>query len=322
MLRFRTNCLLFLVCVLYGGPVTAKLIAQECKATHFENAKLVALAADYSSLTISDCVAKSGGGSISCSGCPYVNVAVTTAEAKEQLKAFHVGDRIQLDITKPDAGATLQKFYGAVSVDVSRWSRVLVLAISVLAIYLLAALVTRGHPLIFIVGMDNRYSNSKAQIALWFLLLISSYVAAMVLRVWYAGWDFLGAVNIPENLLLLSGLSALTYGGAKAITTSKVDAAPPANPLAPTKTVAQSPSFLKDLCQNDAGNFDFGDFQMLVVVCLAVVTYLLLFFHFFETVTFVKSITLPDVDTTILSVVGLGQGAYLAKKAGGDLGTT
>ena len=72
-----------------------------------------------------------------------------------------------------------------------------------------------------IVGQDNRYSNSKFQVALWFWILLSSYLAIVVFRCIYAGWDFFGRVNIPQNLLILSGLSALTYGGAKAITTSK-----------------------------------------------------------------------------------------------------
>jgi hypothetical protein len=59
---------------------------------------------------------------------------------------------------------------------------------------------------------------------------------------------------------------------------------------------------------------------MLAVTLVAVGMYLLLVFHFLESIEFLKTVSLPDVDTTILAGFGLGQGAYLAKKAGGDVG--
>jgi hypothetical protein len=230
--------------------------------------------------------------------------------------------------------------------------------------------------------------------------VISSYLASVMFRLWFAGWDFFGGVNIPQNLLILSGLSAITYGGAKAITTSKVNAAmapkpqppggtstqggnpvssnqPSQNPGNPGTTAnagqasnpanvnppvantvpanlsfafsgqisppamqfagtgllnsVQNPKnplkpgeerFFRDLTQNDYGDFDFGDFQMLVVTLIAAGMYMLLVFHFLQSIEFLKTASLPDVDTTILAGFGIGQGAYLAKKAGGDPGKT
>jgi len=76
------------------------------------------------------------------------------------------------------------------------------------------------------------------------------------------------------------------------------------------------------LVQNDYGRFDFGDFQMLIVTFLAVVMYLMLIFHFLGYIAKVDTVTLPDVDTTILSAFGIGQGAYLTKKAAGNVGTS
>jgi hypothetical protein len=279
----------------------------------------------------------------------------------------------------PDNGnaptaAVLTDCLGAYSESLGRWHRLIILLLTALALLAVATIVTKGRPLVFVVGMDNRYSNSKVQVALWFWIVLSTYLAAWVFRIQTAGWDFAGMVNIPQNLLLLSGLSALTYGGAKTITTSKADSVGPAakaaadaltkvaldaqtkladakmaltkkpddpalakgvtdakdefnalpKMLTGTKTQATDADkkFFSNLVQNDAGGFDFGDFQMLVVTVIAVATYLILFFHFFDHVSFTKAITLPDVDTTILSIVGLGQGAYLAKKAGGDVGTS
>jgi len=59
---------------------------------------------------------------------------------------------------------------------------------------------------------------------------------------------------------------------------------------------------------------------MLAVTLVAVVMYLTLVFHFLESIEFLKTVSLPDVDSTILAGFGLGQGAYLAKKVGGDVG--
>ena len=74
--------------------------------------------------------------------------------------------------------------------------------------------------------------------------------------------------------------------------------------------------------QNDVGVFDFGDFQMLVVTLLAVVMYLILIFHFLGSIEFRTTVSLPDLDTTVLAAFGLGQGAYLTKKAAGNVGTS
>ncbi len=217
---------------------------------------------------------------------------------------------------------------------------------------LIAFALTRGHPLMLIVGMDNRYSNSKFQLALWFWVLIASYLTVFSLRISTCGWDFAGGINIPENLMVLSGLSALSFGGAKAITTAKSNAAQaglvdaeafnPAvlNPAAVPNLKAALPAlesvvkpflkmsraggedFWRDLVQNDVGEFDFGDFQMLIVTLLAVGTYLVVLFHFLNYFDLRRQITLPDVDTTVLTAFGVGQGAYLTKKAAGNLGTS
>lgn len=227
---------------------------------------------------------------------------------------------------------------------------------------------------LLLIGEDNRYSNSKCQIAIWFFVLITTYLATVLLRWGYAGGDYL-QVDIPQHLLLLSGLSAMTFAGAKAITTSKIDpqderAADDAANHAATareassmakneieKTIAAGnvdpekqkavddairrataatedekqkaiaakrnvgqPNFFMDLLQNDKGQVDFGDFQMLVVTLLAVAVYLLAVFQFLNHIDVLKVVTLPDVDTTILSAFGLGQGAYLTKKYAGGLG--
>ena len=150
---------------------------------------------------------------------------------------------------------------------------------------------------------------------------IATYVSTVGLRILHFGGDFIGGVNIPQNLFLLSGMSAFTFGAAKGITTQKVANAKAAGDPAPKPSAKQS-SILSDLTSNDSNQLDLGDFQMLVVTLLAVVSYCMLVFHFLGSLEMRAGVTLPDLDTTILAAFGLGHGAYLTKKAVGEVGKT
>jgi hypothetical protein len=207
--------------------------------------------------------------------------------------------------------------------------------------FLLYYLISGLHPLRLIVGEDNRYSNSKFQVALWFFVLIATYIATFGLRA-FAG--VIGQIGIPEHLLLLSGMSAFTYAAAKGITTSKVNDAQ-ARGIADPKKAAASPSLLRNLTHDDgvapaaaapagpgaplhllhAGKLpspDLGDAQMVIVTLLAVAVYSYVVLHFMgmPDKLYAATANLPDVDSTILSVFGLGQGAYITKKAVGNVG--
>ena len=89
----------------------------------------------------------------------------------------------------------------------------------------------------------------------------------------------------------------------------------PAQLLAPQKSSAQNPNLLTDLFQNDRGDADFGDFQMILITLAAVGIFVSSCFAFLGNLWPDASITLPDIDTTLLSAFGVGQGAYLVKKA-------
>jgi hypothetical protein len=271
--------------------------------------------------------------------CKKLHLIVQDSVVKDQLKQLHPGDHIQVvyttDTTK---NATVLK---ALTVDsVSSTAGVWAMLGSAIIGFLLCCCLSGFKPQQLIIGQDNRYSNSKFQMALWFFVLITSYIAALWIRVWAAGTDFIGGVNIPNNLLLLSGMSVLTYGGAKAITSTKSGA-----PGQTLKTTADKPRFLFDLTHDDgvpaqppqaatgnqpavaaqpaiAPQFDFGDFQMLIITLVAVATYVVLILNFFGTVSYTKVTSLPDIDTTLLAGFGLGQGAYLTKKAVGNVGTS
>jgi hypothetical protein len=266
--------------------------------------------------------------------CQQLHLIVKDMVVKDRVKQLRQGDRIKITFTFGENNQNILKLFCTdTAPDPEAHTRIWVLILSAAVCLLFYCLLSGFKPLGLILGEDNRYSNSKFQITLWFFVLITTYLATLWFRVWYAGCEFIGGVNIPAHLLLVSGMSVLTFGGAKAITTSKVNAekAKPDGNSDP-KPPAAAPNLLKDLTHDDGDpaatdpskqpHLDFGDFQMFIITLIAVATYLVLVFHFLGTIEASKVVNLPDVDTTILAAFGLGQGAYLTKKAVGNLGQT
>jgi hypothetical protein len=303
-----TKLLPSLSILLVIGSSSVQVLAAE-PPKELANARIDDIAANYTSFTVRNCPGD-------CDA-EIVNISVRDTGAQMELKNFKKGDHVSLQITNDNNQPLLQTI-SIRALPVSSGTRMVVLGITAAVCFFLAALLTKFHPLRLVVGQDGRYSNSKFQMAIWFSVVIITYIAAMYLRAAEVGREFLGGINIPQNLFLLSGMSALTFGGAKGITASKVQSAIQAG-LANPKPSAAAPSFW-NLVQDDKGLFDIGDFQMLVITLLAVGMYLVLVFNFLGSIEMRKIVDLPNLDTTILAAFGLGQGAYLAKKAAGTPG--
>lgn len=186
---------------------------------------------------------------------------------------------------------------------------------AMIMLFVLAYVFTKGHPTGLYLGADNRYSSSKFQTVLWFGLVVSAYIAIVSHRILAAGWSYVGGVDIPPNLLILSGISVLTFTAAKAITSGKVESAAAAG-KPEIKTAADAPK-ATDLITDDSNRTDLGDFQMVAITILAVIIYAISAVEFMEEIEFRRVVTMPDVDATLLSIFGLGQAAYLGKKASG-----
>jgi hypothetical protein len=315
-----------------------------------------------------------------------VKVKPEKPEQQTLLTLAQVGDMATVtvdDATNPTTVTEIKQ----ITRSASPWVRFGVMVFGLVLIVFAAAVVTRWDPRQFLIGKDKRYSNSQVQLALWFTTVATAYGAAVILRLRWDG-GFVGGVDVPSNLLTLTGLSGLSFGGAKVITAQKVaaakdkadaeaKAAAEAKDAAEAKSAAEAkaaddaktaaaaaspsdkpaaeakaadaaktayeakeltkakaadadkagkkakaepkpdgvPNFWKDLVQNDKGEADLGDFQMILVTVAAVVVYGLSIFHFLGALPISTVISLPDVDTTLLSGFGVGQGAYLIKKA-------
>lgn len=274
--------------------------------------------------------------------------SIHDTESAGLIRKIQPGDRIEVVLDGVNS-RDIQKIQSVSRPVASRGTRFCALFIGFLIIVGFFSVVSGFKPKVFLVGADNRYSNSKVQVVLWFGAMMTVYLATLWLRWKYLGWDYFGGIAITENLLALSGISALTYGAAKAVTAQKAESAeqaaaaakangkelPPTKPMvdttagdantSPQDAQATQPNkptkqALANLFQNDYGDFDLGDTQMFFFILLAVAMFLLNSFHFLGWLEYAKNITLPDVDTTLLSGIGLSQGAYLAKKAASEPG--
>jgi len=245
---------------------------------------------------------------------------VIPVELQQQLKGFSPGDLVRVKLSATAAGPVLQ----AIQVQEEETEivpRLGMLVGSAALFFLLTTALLRGKPSRLVLGLDNRFSTSKAQTVLWFGIVLTTYVAVLWRRVSAAGMAFAGGINIPDNLLLLSGFSTFTLVAAKAITETKERRAAAATAQGaaapPAKTVAPAPRF-QDLFADDQGRIDVADFQILLITLLAAIVYLMQVFEFMRVIELHSKVTLPDADKTILAFFGLGQGAYLVKKVAGD----
>ncbi len=76
-------------------------------------------------------------------------------------------------------------------------------------------------------------------------------------------------MDIPPNLLILSGISVLTFTAAKAITSGKMENAITKGEQE-MKAPADAPK-ATDLISDDCNRTDLGDFQMVAITILAVI---------------------------------------------------
>jgi hypothetical protein len=154
----------------------------------------------------------------------------------------------------------------------------------------------------FLIDEDNRYSLSKVQMWLWTFVAVGSFVAVCV-----AKWTF---VDVPPNIIILMGLSQGTFLGAKLITINQLGPDASGSRARFGITTAAHPSLL-DLF-SDQNGMSLSKFQMFAWTLVAIGLYIT---FLVSTLGGPKSaITMPDIPSGMLGLMGISQGAYLLNK--------
>ncbi len=160
------------------------------------------------------------------------------------------------------------------------------------------------------VGRDGRYSTSLFQGLAWTVVVLTSYVVLCFARAHLGLVGALGAV--PANVLAAMGCSVGTTAAAAGITAHRVR----------TRRDVRMPSdrtVLPQLILDDLGRPSLAKAQLMAWTAVALGIYAV------ATIDAVgKTMAapggdalppLPDIETTLLLLMGIGQGTYLAVKA-------
>jgi hypothetical protein len=208
-------------------------------------------------------------------------------------------------------------------------------------LWFLFALVTKNWgPVKVFEGQDGQPSSSKLQFWLWTLVALFSYVAIYAARLLDAH-STEAIKEIPHNLLIAMGMSIATATGAKSITSSYVQSGKVTKPQAAASNTAanqgaggnaqqpQQPqqagqanakpgakaSSISMLFTDDDGTPDLSKIQMLAWTVISIGIYLISVGYEVGSKDPAKLAQgLPDIDTALMVLMGLGQGAYLGKK--------
>jgi IPT/TIG domain len=161
-------------------------------------------------------------------------------------------------------------------------------------------------------GEDGRLSSSKFQFFLWTGVVIFSWVAVYVASHSYPGICIVSSrAEFPSNVLLAMGFSVITLATAKGVTTAYVYAGRLA------KGTGASWSLADLVCADDGKTPDLTKIQMLTWTLLAAGSYLystaslITLYHY---PSGAPSCGIPDIDTALMALMGIGQGAYLGTK--------
>lgn len=153
-------------------------------------------------------------------------------------------------------------------------------------------------------GADGRPSTSKFQFFLWTAVVIFSYAALYTVKLHNKQFDPI--TNLPSNVLIAMGMSVVSASTAKAITTSYVNT----NRITKS-TVTRDEGRFGHIFQDDSGVPDLSKLQIIAWTFICIATYLIVVGQHITT----NDPTIPDIDNSLMALMGLGHAAYLGKKA-------
>lgn len=155
-----------------------------------------------------------------------------------------------------------------------------------------------------LVGKDNRLSISKFQGALWTLVAVTSYISLKAVNI-YCGIPV--NTEIPPNLLALLGINTSTMVLARGITGYTTSRG--------SLKLASASSKVSDFYMTDDNKSpDIMKFQMLCWTAVALAVYFISFFSQCRS-GISAPLGFPDIDSSLLYLMVIGQGAYLGEKA-------
>lgn len=135
--------------------------------------------------------------------------------------------------------------------------------------------------------VQSKYSLARTQMAVWFFLVISSY-----LFIWIITGEL---ASITESTLVLIGISAATALGAAAVDKQRENG---------TDKIVPSKGFLNDIL-TDQGGISFHRFQIFAWTIVLVIIFVS---HVY------RNLSMPEFNGTLLALMGISSGTYIGFK--------
>lgn len=165
-------------------------------------------------------------------------------------------------------------------------------------------LVGSWNPWKLVIGADGKPSTSKLQWFLWTIVIIFAYTVIFAARVEKGIYESVS--EIPANLLIAMGFSIATMAVSKGVTVAYLAS----GRITKSKAVKGAAAGPGSIIQDDDGFPDLSKIQMLAWTVIAIGTFMV---HVAYQVNSAFP-QLPDIDASIMVLMGLGQGAYLGKR--------
>jgi hypothetical protein len=176
-------------------------------------------------------------------------------------------------------------------------------------LYVVTAVMSRHwNPRELVNGFDGFGSTSKLQWFLWLVVVIFAYFALWVLRAEQS--DLSALSKVPVNVLTVLGFSTGTAAAAKGITSGYVQTGKVSKPGPPQ--VGATAANTGGIFQDDSGAPELAKVQMMGFTIIAIGIFLATVIH--QIATDDISAGLPDIDSSLLVLMGISQGGYLGKK--------
>jgi len=206
-----------------------------------------------------------------------------------------------------------------------KWLAVLIGIGVLLVLYIVIGVTGSWNPFTLVRGADGPLSTSKFQWLVWLVVILFSYTVLWVLKAKQGDWAAI--THVPDNVLIVLGFSTVTMAAAKGITYGYVNSGRSTTkaPLAPAPgsaaaiaaagaapPAAPAPAPQGGLVQGDTGVPELAKIQMLGFTFVAVGIFLATVIH--QIASNPPITGLPDIDTSLLVLMGLSQGGYVAKK--------
>ncbi|HYB16247.1 MAG TPA: 3' terminal RNA ribose 2'-O-methyltransferase Hen1 [Streptosporangiaceae bacterium] len=165
-------------------------------------------------------------------------------------------------------------------------------------------------------GADGTSSTSKLQWLLWLAVILFAYVALWVLRAVQGNYSAIS--NIPVNILTVLGFSTGTAVAAKGITwgyiqNGLVTKTPPPDPPQGQEGAGGGATVGNGgILQDDSGVPELAKIQIMGFTLIGLGIFLTTVVH--EIVINNVTAGLPNIDSSLLVLMGISQGGYLGKK--------